>query len=226
MALQTGILSMFARSPMRPLQKHMEKVYSCAQTLLPFFEAALAGDWEKGRAIRQTLSQYEHDADELKMELRLNLPRSLFLPVPRGDILSLLSKQDKIANIAKDISGIMLGRTMQIPDTLRDAFLHYLRRSLDAVSQANTAISELDELLESGFRGKEVELVTNMITQLAEIETDTDQLQIALREQLFRIESNLKPVDVMFLYKIIQWIGDLADVAQQAGSRLRMLSAD
>ena len=35
----------------------------------------------------------------------------------------------------------------------------------------------------------------------------------------------MPPVDVMFLYKIIDRIGELADCAQKVGSRLQLLIA-
>lgn len=223
---QAGILKMFARSPLRPLQAHMEKVLKCANLLVPYLDAVIQADWSKAEKLRQEISDAEVEADNLKMDLRLHLPRNLFMSVSRGDILELLSKQDKIANVSKDISGIMLGRKMQIPTPLVETFKAYLQRSLDAAEQANRAISELDELQESGFRGKEVKFVSRIIKELNQIESDTDQIQISLREQLFEIENDLPPIEVMFLYKIVDWVGLLADCAQQVGSRLQMLAAD
>lgn len=222
---QSGVLNMFARSPMRPLQQHMEKAQYCAELLLPYFDAALAKNWKEAEKIQQEISKYEREADALKMDFRLHLPKSLFLPVPRTDLLELLSKQEDVANKAKDIAGIMLGRKMEIPATLSEEFRAYFSRSIDASKQAKKAISELDELLESGFRGKEVGIVEEMISELNKIEYDTDQMQIALRQHLFQIEKELAPIDVMFLYKIIEEIGTLADCSQQVGSRLRMLTA-
>lgn len=222
---QTGILAMFARSPIKPLQQHMESAHACATFLLPFFNSVLAEDWEKARAIYNQISSSEHDADDLKMEIRLHLPKGLFLPVPRMDILELLSKQELIANTAKDIAGIVIGRKMKIPNALADLFLKYLQRSIDASVQAQKSINELDELLESGFRGREVTFVENLIAELNKIEHDTDEIQIQVREELFAIEKTLQPIDVMFLYKIIETIGELSDCAQQVGSRLRMLTA-
>ena len=64
-----------------------------------------------------------------------------------------------------------------------------------------------------------------MINQLDEIEDDTDAMQIKLRSDLLAIENDLNPVDVMFLYQIIEWIGDLADLAERVGSRLEILLA-
>ena len=97
---QSGILNMFARSPIRPLQQHMEKAYYCAELLLAYFDAVLAEDWSKAENIQQEISRYEHEADALKMDFRLHLPKGLFLPVPRVDLLALLSKQEDIANKA------------------------------------------------------------------------------------------------------------------------------
>jgi uncharacterized protein len=46
-----------------------------------------------------------------------------------------------------------------------------------------------------------------------------------LRAELFELEPGLPPVDVIFMYKIIEWIGDLADVAKRVGHRLELLLA-
>lgn len=225
MLRKTGILDMFARSPIHPLQQHMAKAQACAELLKPFFKAVLAEDWPQVIDFQAKISQLENEADEMKRDLRLHLPKSLFLPVPRGDILQLLMRQERLANAAKDIAGIVLGRRMKIPQLISVAFEQYLQRSLDAVAQANKAINELDQLLESGFRGREVAVVEKMILELDEIESDSDTLQIDLRQSLFEIEKTLEPIDVMFLYKVIEWVGSLADSAEQTGSCLQMLLA-
>jgi hypothetical protein len=64
-----------------------------------------------------------------------------------------------------------------------------------------------------------------MISQLDAIEDDTDSLQISLRKNLLAIEKDLNPVDVIFLYQIIDWVGDLADLAERVGARLEILLA-
>lgn len=221
----SSVFSMFAQSPIRPIQKHMQKALSCAQELLPFFNAVLNEQWDQAALHQKNISDLEHDADVLKKDLRLNLPKGVFLPVPRNDLLELLSIQDKVANTAEDICGIMYGRKMHIPAPLVDKFKAFLERAIDASEQANRAINELDELLETGFSGREVELVEEMIHKLDRIESDTDTLQVTIRQGLFDIEKDLPAVDVMFLYKIIEYIGSLADHAQRVGARLQLLLA-
>jgi len=214
-----SILGVFAKSPIKPLQEHIDKVYDCASLLVPFFEATIAEDWDSAVTIRKKISQEEKEADFLKREIRLTLP------VERTDLLELLTQQDKIANKAKDISGRIIGRQLLVPQTIQTPFIAYLQRCLDAVALAKEAINELDDLLEAGFRGREVDLVAKMISELDAIEEDTDDLQIQVRRQLFAMEAELNPIDVMFLYKIIEWVGDLADLAERVGSRLELMLA-
>ena len=64
-----------------------------------------------------------------------------------------------------------------------------------------------------------------MIQELDSIEDDTDQMQIQLRKTLLGIEQHYNPIDVMFLYKILEWVGVLADQAQRVGSRIEIMLA-
>ena len=220
-----SIFNMFGPSPIRPIEQHMHKTYLCAKQLYPFFEAVLQQDWESASAIKDKIAALETEADLIKRELRLHLPTGLFLPVSRSDVLELLSVQDRIANKAEDIAGLVIGRQMIIPDAIADIFMPFLSRCLDAAKQACKAINELDELLETSFRGSEVKIVEEMIVTLDEIEQDSDEKLAELRHRMFKLEKDLTAVDVVFLYKLLQWIGDLADHAQTVGGRLQILIA-
>ncbi len=222
---KSTISSLFGASPVKPLQEHMQAVQACARQLIPFFDAVLANDWDEARRQQAEVSRLENEADVLKRELRLNLPNSLFMAVPRRDLLEVLTMQDKIANKAKDIAGLITGREMHFPEAIAPTIKAYVQRSIDASAQAQTAINELDELVETGFRGNEVKLVTSIIKTLDEIESDSDRMQVEIRARLFAVEKDLPPVEVIFLYRIIDWIGDLGDLAQRVGSRLELMLA-
>lgn len=219
------ILGVFAKSPIKPLEKHIRLVVKCSNQLIPFFSSCYEQDWSEATKIRRKISKLEQDADTLKRQLRLELPGGLFMPVDRADLLELLTQQDKIANCSKDIAGRVLGRKLEIPTSLQEQFSAYLVRCIEATEKAAEAINELDDLLETGFRGREVALVEKMINQLDEIEDDTDTMQIALRKDLLALEATLNPVDVIFLYQIIDWVGSLADLAERVGARLEILLA-
>src|SRR5690606_17973724 len=204
-----NLSNLFGRSPIKPLQEHMALAVKASTELIGFFEAVITDDWTRASAIQQQVVRYENDADEIKKHLRLHLPKSLFLPVPRTDLLELLTMQDRLANRAKDITGIIMGRRMNIPLSMKTQMTEFVSISVAAAEQALTAINELDQLLETGFSGRELAMVENLIKELDEREEKADQLEIGVRTSLFALEAQLPPVDVMFLYNIIDWVGDI-----------------
>ena len=164
----------------------MHAAHQCVTQLTPFFDAVLANDWDKVNLLQKEISNLENKADELKRELRMQLPNSLLMPVSRRDLLEVLTMQDKIANKAKDIAGLITGRQMHFPGSIADTLKLFIQRS---------------------------------------IEGETDRIQIQIRAEIYQLEKELPPVDVIFMYKIIDWIGELADRAQRVGSRLELMLA-
>ena len=216
---------LFGRSPIKPLQEHMYRVYRTIKHLTPLVEGMISGDKDTVLAAQEKIIQGEHDADEMKHELRTHLPKGLFMPVDRRDILDVLLTQDRIVNQAKDIAGLIVSREMALPEQMNDRFLALTNRCIDTVRQSLNTINELDELVETGFRGLEVDRVENMIEKLGKIETETDEMQDELRSILFKLEDSLSPVNVIFTYRLIEWVGNLADNAERVGSRLSLMLA-
>jgi predicted phosphate transport protein (TIGR00153 family) len=225
MAVGGYMSGIFGSSPVSPLQKHMSKVYACASELIPLFNAVINEDWDEVINRQQLISSLEQEADVLKKELRLNLPKGLFMPISRQDLLEVLLMQDRVANQAKDIAGTIVGRHMTLPEVIQEDYIRFVTRCVAACKQARKAINELDELVETGFSGQEIQIVTDMITKLDEIESDTDNLQSAIRSKIFEIENELPPIEMMFLYQIIEGTGEVADKSQGVGSRLQLMLA-
>jgi predicted phosphate transport protein (TIGR00153 family) len=203
----------------------MSTVYKAVAQLKPLFEAMAADDQDRVGQTYDRISHFEGEADDMKKELRHHLPKGLFMPVDRRDLLEVLLMQDSIANQAKDIAGLVTGRRMTLPDALKEPFLEYGDGCVAAAAKALDVIMELDELVETGFRGPEVERVEAMLDELDELEGRTDKQQIKLRAILFGLEDALRPTDAMFMYRLIEWTGTVADNAQKVGSRLQLLLA-
>jgi len=225
MAIGEALGNLFSRSPLHILRSHMVEVDACVSETANFFNHVYSKDWDAATESRKIISQREKDADTLKADIRNNLPKSLFLPVARSDVLEMLHSQDRIANCAKDLTGVIIGRKMAIPEPLQDTFKQFVDVTVQCVSKARRAIDELGDLLESGFRGRELAFVDEIIAEVHKLEDDADTLQRELRYALFAIENDLPPVDVIFLYRTIESIGDLSDRAQSVGSRLQILTA-
>ncbi len=217
--------NLFGRSPIGPIQDHMTVADEAAQLLSAFVQATIDEKWETAESVYKQILEAEREADRLKRAIRQNLPKSLFLPVPRSDLLELVTIQDHVANRAKDVAGIITGRHMQFPEKMQKGIMEFIDTCCAASSQALASIQQLDELLEVGFTGRGVKLVEGMLKELNRLEGKTDKQAISLRRKLFKIEAKLPPVDVMFYYEIIGLIGGVADAAENVGDRLQILIA-
>ena len=225
MASRNPLGSLFGRSPIGPIQDHMTAADKAAQLLPSFVQATIDDKWEKAEKIYKNILEAEREADQMKSTIRQSLPKSLFLPVPRSDLLELVTIQDQVANRAKDVAGIITGRHMQFPEKMQKGIMELLDTCAATSNQALASIGRLDELLEVGFSGREVNLVNTMLKELNKLEAKTDKQAIALRLKLFKLEAKLPAVDVMFYYEIIGLIGGVADAAESVGDRLQILIA-
>jgi predicted phosphate transport protein (TIGR00153 family) len=223
--MENPILSLFGHSPIKPLQNHMHTVVKSVELLTPFFQAVIKEDWEAVEANYNSIAEFEDQADDQKQDIRLHLPKSLFMPINRSDLIQLLSKQDKICNTAKDIAGIVLGRKQVIPKQIATDTTAYVKSAVAVAVEAKVVIDELDELIGSGFGNREIDRINRCITKLEKAEDKNDKRQIILRAKLHKIEADLPPIDAMFMYKTIEAIGNLADRAQSAGEQIQVIIA-
>lgn len=211
------------RSPMLALREHMAVVLQAVEALGEFVALAQDGAWDRALQAQQRVADRESDADHLKHQLRGDMPKSLWMPVARSDLLDLLSAQDKIANRAKDIAGLMLGRQLAFPRTLTDSINDYLALSVEATAGALAAVEATQVLYQSGFGERQAAEVEQLIVAVERLERASDRKQVELRAQLFQVEKELPPVDVMFLYQVLDWIGSVADRAEKVTHRLLLV---
>lgn len=225
MATTNPLFKLFGQSPFKPLQEHMRVVVDCADKVPGLFDALCSGDENRIHEIRDAIFALENKADEIKNELRSHLPKTLFMPVDRRDVLEILDLQDSIADTAQDIAGAMIVRQPKVHESIRDPLMSLTSRCLDACHQMARIMEKLDELVETGFRGRDSEIVVAMIDELNRIETDTDHKAVDLLNALFTHEDEIDPVSLMIWHRLIRWVGDLADYAEKVGNRLRLLIA-
>jgi predicted phosphate transport protein (TIGR00153 family) len=224
--VKTPILAkLFGPSPVTPIQHHMSTCEQCALEIIPFFTATFKRDWPLAERHGARITELELDADKLKKQIRMNLRRSLFLPVSRNNLLEIVQIQDRIANGTKDIAGLVIGRQLELPEPLQPLLAGFVEVSISAVTLARVAMDELNDLITTGFTGQEIEFVEKILERLHAAEHDADVQQIELRRALIDYEHELDAIDVMFIYKVIDRIGDVSDDAQTVGNRMMYLMA-
>jgi predicted phosphate transport protein (TIGR00153 family) len=216
--------NLFGHSPIHPMQQHMKACLACARAVGPFVDAMSSGDLEGMQQRRAEIVKLEHEADEIKHEIRRHLPKRLLMAIERRDMLEILDAQDSIADVAQDIADLAVLRGMVPPESLRQPLRDLVARVIVACEQCDSVVSELDELIETGFGPHESSRVEAMITRLGHLESETDQLAEAAQRALFELEAELG-VGAYFWYQLINWVADMADHAERVGNRLRLLIA-
>jgi len=225
MKTTSPLASLMRQSPFKPVQAHMRVVSRCVAEMQPLFDAMIKKDQEQIDALAAKIGELESEADQIKNEFRLHMPKRVLFAVARRDLLALIQQQDIIADTAEKIGQIVTQRVMEVPESIEEHLLNLVQSTTDICSQALAMIEQLDELLAVGFGGKQSDLVSEMIIDVKRSEHNIDFLIRDLNRALFSIEDQLSPVSVMFWYKLIDLIGEISNQAENMGDRLMLFIA-
>ncbi len=220
-----AIWGLFGRSPFAPFVEMANKVQECTDLVPELFDAFFEGDYEQVRTMSERISHLEHEADVAKTRVRDSLPRSLFLPVDRRDLLDVLSSLDAIADCAEDVGILFTLREMEPHEALVPDLKSLVRRVAATVDKALEIVRHMEVLADVGFTGREAQNVRDMIDELGRLEHEADIVQDELARRLFAIEDDIKPGSLFVWNKIFNKVGDMANHAEKCGNRLRLFFA-
>lgn len=217
------ISKLFGKSPFEPLYQHMLKVKECVDLVRPLMDAFLNEEDKKVEGFAKKIFKAEHEADLVKKELRNQLPKSIFLPVARGDLLRFLKEQDNIADSAEDLAVLITLRKTRVPEELKKELKDFVDKVIETYEMAMRVSSEIKLLAETSFTGTEAHKVTQLIEELKVDEWEADKAQMIVAKKLFSIEEKLDPITLVMLMNIFKELGILANHAENAGDQMRMM---
>lgn len=216
------ILNLFGRSPFAPLQKHMEKVSACVHLLKDLFDAMEKKDYDSLNAIACQIADLEHQADLTKNDIRNHLPKSLYLPIDRSQLLEILSTQDKIADMAEDVAVLTTLKQLELLPSFRNEFRDFLNKNISTFDSALLIINEMHELLESSFGGNEAEKVKSLVDEVSFKEHEVDMIQIELLRKIFSSEKEMSYTTFHLWQKICEATADISNLSEKLADRVRM----
>lgn len=216
------ILSLFGKSPFGSLQKHMEQVSACIGLLTELFESLANKNYAKADELGKKISEYEQEADLTKNDLRTHLPKSLYMPVDRSQLLEILTMQDRIADRARDVGLLVNIKPLELSESFKDDFLVYLDKTINTFNSVKKIMMELHELLESSFGGFEAEKVNSMIHQVYECHQEAELALRPLNKKLFAMEDSFSYGTFYLWQKIIDNLEAIADFSEMLANRMRM----
>ena len=107
MSTGDAFLKLFSRSPIGPMQAHMQEANQCAQ-LLPSSSQQPISRTDSSHLPSRGHKHLRRKSRPVENRLTVTSASETAIAYPRMDLLQLISTQDKIANLTKDISGIMI----------------------------------------------------------------------------------------------------------------------
>ena len=224
MAVKPAISDVISNSPLALLERHAGVCVDCVERLPQYFVEAQANRWGRASDVREEICRFEGLADELKQDVRSNLPRGLWMSVSRADLLELVRVQDKMANGVKEVSGISLGRQLAFPAAMTSEVADFI----DVVVQVSRVVVKIigatRELSRSAFGTRQTNVILDFVSQVEADERRSDEMQATLRARLREYEAELSAVDAIFLYQLLAAIGDIADNAEKVAHRAQIIA--
>jgi len=219
-----GVLErFFAPSPFVQLHEHAKKVHECVELIRPLANALLAEDYEKIEELHDVMSRTEHEADEIKTELRDKLAKVYFLSVGQHELSRFLAYQDDIADAAEDFAVVLVLRKTKIPNELKAGFLAFVEQVISVSEQLMDLESELSTLAEAAFTGEEAKNVLKGIERIGEEEWKADRLERKFARSFYDMEDKLDPITVIFLDKYCKRLSAVSNNAEKTAKYLRLI---
>ena len=224
MAVKPAISEVISNSPLALLERHAGVCVDCVERLPLYFQEVQSGRWARAEEVREEICRFEGLADELKQDVRSNLPRGLWMSVSRADLLELVRVQDKMANGVKEVSGISLGRQLAFPSPLTEDLNEFVDVVVAVSRTVVKIIGATRELSRSAFGTRQTNAILDFVSQVEAGERRSDDMQAALRARVREHEVDLPPVDAIFLYQLLAAIGEIADNAEKVAHRAQIIA--
>ena len=209
------------KSPFEGLLEHMNKVKECISLLGKGIGIYVEMEYSEFSNITKKISQIEHEADLIKSNIRAHLPRSILMPVDKRYFLWILREQDAILDHAENLAQMLVLRHTKIPIKLKEDYKDHIRLVVETVEEMEKAVENIRDLIETGFAGKERDETKELIKRVHTKEWEADNKRYEITKKIYKLEDSLSPMDMYHLLKMVDWIDDIADHAENVADWLR-----
>ncbi len=220
-----SILNLFARSPFKPLDEHAEKVKLTVFKMDEAVRAYVDGDQARLSSLYLRISALEHEADKVKHAIREKLPSSASVAVDRADVLSYLKQQDDVANSAETVAQLLEIKMVRMPPAVRAAIIKMDSEVLTTVEEHVAAANRIIALLDAGSSSRHIGEIQELIDRVDAQKHKVDVTRLEAMKTIYRHERELGEIGVYHLLGIVRELGWVAEHAESAANRLRLMTA-
>ena len=216
---------LLARSPIAPIQRHMQFAQESVQLLCELIASAGEADPARTAQIHTLLRATCDEARALRHDIRRELPGGLLLAMPRPDLLTLVDLQQAVCTRVRLAAQPPAVRGLRLPPALTRGTDRLCSQLAEVGSATLAAIRELDEMLEQGFGRRERQHVTRLLDALGRQVARCDAQQLRLTRQVRKQEKALDALDALLLYRLMQDLNGVASQCGDVGEQLHLLLA-
>jgi predicted phosphate transport protein (TIGR00153 family) len=220
-----SLLGLIGKSPFKPLSEHAEKVRLTVWKMSDAMNAYGEGDAAKVDTLYHEISELEHQADNVKHEIRQNLPSSNIMPVDRADTLSYLKQQDDVANSAQNVAEILTIKMVKMPPPVKEAILKLNNEVLKTVEEHVSASNNIITVLDTAFSTEKVRDAQDLINKVDAQKHKVDVTKLEAMKSIYASENELGPTGVYQLLTLVKELGWVAEHAESSTNRLRLMIA-
>lgn len=221
--MRIPFISMFMTSPFDGLQEHAEKVKECAWTFQHAIECHFSKRCERFEELRKDIISFEREADAIKRRIRGHIPKGTLLPVDKFQLFRYLREQDSVLDAVEDsLDWISFRMEPGVPKELQKDFLLLIDAVVDPIDELSLMLKEARKYFRT-YSEKQRMVVKEIIHNLRLQERKADRLEDGIRSNAFHLETD--PVTVFHVVRLAEYIGSIADHAENTGDMMRAMIA-
>jgi hypothetical protein len=221
--MRIPFFSMFMTSPFEGLQEHAEKVKECAWAFQQAIECHLANKCQTFEEFRQEVIQLETEADAIKRRIRGHLPKGTLMPVYNFLLFRYLREQDAVIDAVEDaLDWISFRSEPGIPPELEKEFVILADSVIDPIEELSKMVVEARKYFKNYSEDQRV-IIKKIIHTLHQQEHEADKAEDMVKQKALNMD--IDAVTVFHVVRLAEFIGSIADHAQNAGDMMRAMIA-
>ena len=221
--MRFGLFSLFRESPFTKLLEHAEKVKAGGELFRTAIKCYLESECAEFEELHLKVTALESEADRIKQNIRAHLPKGILLPVDKFQFLWYLREADRVMDAMQDALHWLSYRTTKVPEPLIDDMLLMVDKAVEVIDEFQPMVAGAVQYFRN-FSRKERDKIKDVIRNLRQKEFQSDQIERKLKSDVFTLTVS-DPATTFHLIRLIEYIGEISNHAENSGDMMRAMIA-
>ena len=221
--MRIPFLSFFMTSPFDGLLEHAEKVKECTWSFQQAIECYASEKCDAFEEYRTEVDRLESEADAIKRRIRGHLPVGTRMPVSKYHLFMYLKEQDQVLDsVEYSLDWLSYRMNPWMPETLKKDLFLLVDSVIEPIEELSRMVEEAKKYFQT-YSEKQRKIVKGIINQLRVSEHKADRLEDELKSKIFSLSTD--PTGTYHAVRLVEFIGSIADHAENAGDMMRAMIA-